>query len=66
MHDEQASCLGFTATFADLFVLNYWSREFLLSAIANRFELRCQSKATDAIVLQNLSLLIIPVVGLLP
>ena len=57
MHNEQASYLGFRATFAALFVLNYWLREFLLSAIANRFELRCQSKATVAIVLQNLSLL---------
>ena len=28
----------------------------LLPAVANRFELRCQSQATDAIVLQNLSL----------
>ena len=25
-----------------LFVLNYWLRELSLSAIANRFELRCQ------------------------
>ena len=31
------------------FVLNYWLREFPLSANANRFELRCQSNATDAI-----------------
>ena len=40
--------------FAALFVLNYRSREFPLSAVADRFELRCQSKAADAIVLQRL------------
>ena len=27
-----------------MFVLNYWLREFLLSEIANRFELRYESK----------------------
>ena len=27
-----------------MFVLNYWLREFLLSTIANRFEMRCESK----------------------
>ena len=30
--------------FAALLVLNYCLREFLLSAFANRFELRCESK----------------------
>ena len=34
---------GFGATFAAVF-LNYWLREFLLSAFANRFELRCEPK----------------------
>ena len=43
-------------TFTALFVLNYWLREFSLSMIANCFELRCQSKATNAIVLQNVSM----------
>ena len=32
-----------------MFVLNYWLREFPLLAIADRFELRCQSKETDTI-----------------
>ena len=27
-----------------MFVLNYWLSEFLLSAFANRFELRCEPK----------------------
>ena len=27
-----------------MFVLNYWLREFLLSAFVNRFELRCETK----------------------
>ena len=27
-----------------MFVLNYWLKEFLLSELANRFELRCESK----------------------
>ena len=48
----------FQANFAASFVLNLFLREFLLSAFANRFELRCETKATDAIVLQNLPLLI--------
>ena len=43
-------------TFTALFVLNYWLREFSLSMIANCFELWCQSKATNAIVLQNVSM----------
>ena len=39
-----------------MFVLTYWLRENSWSEIANLFELRCESKATDAIVLQNLLL----------
>ena len=27
-----------------MFVFNYWLREFILSAFANRFELRCEAK----------------------
>ena len=42
-----------------VFILIYWLTEFSLSAVGNRFELRCQSKANDAIVLQNLLLLAI-------
>ena len=34
----------------------YWLRELPLSEIANHFELRCESNAVDAIVLQNLPL----------
>ena len=34
----------FQGNFAAVFVLNYWWREFLLSAFANRFELRCEPK----------------------
>ena len=47
----------FQGNFAASFVLNFCLREFLLSACANHFELRCETKATDAIVLQNLPLL---------
>ena len=32
----------FQGNFVAMFVLNYWLREFLLSAFANRFELRCE------------------------
>ena len=35
MHNKQ---LGFTATIADFFTLNYWLRDFPLPAVANRFE----------------------------
>ena len=35
---------GFGAAFAAVFVLIYWFREFPLSAVADRFELRCQLK----------------------
>ena len=41
----------FQGNFAASFVLNFCLREFLLSAFANRFELRCEPK-NDAIVLQ--------------
>ena len=34
----------FQGNFAAMFVLNYWLREFPLSALANRFELRCEPK----------------------
>ena len=34
----------FYCNFAVMFVLNYWLREFLLSAFANRFELSCEPK----------------------
>ena len=34
----------FQGNFAAVFVLNYWSRGFLLSAFANHFELRCEPK----------------------
>ena len=56
MHKARVCPTGVGATFAACFDMNYWLREFPLSTIANRFELRCQSKATHAIVLQNLSL----------
>ena len=46
----------FEATSAAVFLLIYRLREFPLPAVANRFELRCQSKITIAIVIQNLSL----------
>ena len=48
-------CL-FRASLTALFVLNLLVASIPLSAVANRFELRCQSKATDAIILKNLSL----------
>ena len=32
----------FQGNFAVMFVFNFWLREFLLSAFANRFELRCE------------------------
>ena len=48
---------GFGEAFELVFVLNYWLRELPLSEISNLFELRCESKATDAIVLRNLPLL---------
>ena len=48
---------GATTPSAALFALNYWLRYFLLSTVTSAFELRCQSKATDTIVLQNLFVL---------
>ena len=48
----------FEGNFAASFVLNFCLREFLLSAFANRFELRCETKATDPIVLKNLPLFV--------
>ena len=44
MHNERASYLGFRETFAALLVLNFWLREFPLSAATNCFEFRCQQK----------------------
>ena len=57
MHKAIVCPTVFRATFVALFVLKYCLREFLLSAVANRFELWCQSKAIDATVSQNLSLI---------
>ena len=34
----------FQGNFMATFVLNFWLREFLLSALANHFELRCEPK----------------------
>ena len=34
----------FRSNFAAVFVLIYWLREFCLSAVVNRFEMRCQLK----------------------
>ena len=56
MHKARVCSVGFGEIFAAWFILNYWSREFSLSAITNGFELRCQSRATHLICLQNLSL----------
>ena len=44
LHKEIVCPTGFGATFAAVFVLIYWLREFPLSAVTNRFELRCQLK----------------------
>ena len=44
MHKAKVWPTGFGTTFASVFVLTYWLRKFPLSAVANRFELRCQSK----------------------
>ena len=44
MHNKREKLPGFQRNFAALFVLNYWLREFPLSAIANLFELKCQQK----------------------
>ncbi len=52
MHKARVCPTSFGETFA-LFVLNYWLREFPLSAAANGSGLRCQSNATVAIVLQS-------------
>ena len=57
MHRTMVWPNDFEATFATLFILNYWLREFPLFVTANCFELRWQSKSADAIVLQDLFLL---------
>ena len=43
-HQVRVCTTGFGATFAAVFVLNYWLKEFLLSAFVYRFELRCEPK----------------------
>ena len=53
MHNAIVSRLGLGTSFAASFVLICCLREFPLSAIANRFEMACQSKATDAIVTKS-------------
>ena len=35
------------------YVLNFWLREFLLSAFANRFELRCEPKQLMLLVAKS-------------
>ena len=57
MHKATVCPTSSRANFAALFVFNYFLREFLLSAVANCFELQFRSKVTGAIVLQNPSLL---------
>ena len=47
---------GFKATFSILFAFTYSSEEFPLSAVVRRFELRCQLRSIDAIVLKYLTL----------
>ena len=47
MHKVKFRGIGFRATFAALFLLNFCLRELPLSSFANRFELQCQSRATD-------------------
>ena len=47
----------FRAAFAAVFASNHSLRECPLSAIANRFEFRCQPKTIDVIALQNLAFL---------
>ena len=44
LHRARVCITGFGATFAAVFDLIYWLRELPLSAVANRFELRCQLK----------------------
>ena len=41
------------ATFAEVFVLIYWLREFSLPSVANRFELRCALKGIDIAILTS-------------
>ena len=38
--------------------LSYWLSEFLLSAFANRFELRCEPKQLMLFILQNMPLFV--------
>ena len=55
MHKVTICPTGFSLTFVALHVLNHWLREILLLAIANNIAFQCQSKTTDAIVLQSQS-----------
>ena len=43
-HTKRELPYWFQGNFVAMFVLNYWLREFHLSAFANRFELRCEPK----------------------
>ena len=44
LHKARLCPIGFGAAFAAVFALIYWLREFPLTAVANRIELRCKSK----------------------
>ena len=44
MHEVRVCPVGVGATSAAVFVLNYRLRQFPLSTVTNRFELRCQLK----------------------
>ena len=55
LRNGTVSATGFRTNVAALFALNYWLGEFPLSTVANRFDFQSQSKVTDAIVVQNLS-----------
>ena len=54
LHKVRVCPTGFRATFAAVFVSIDLLREFPLSAVGNRFEMRCPLK--QAILLQNMSL----------
>ena len=56
--EGKSSPFWFWDDFALSFGLNYWLREFPLSAVTYPFQLRCQSKAADVIILHNLPFLI--------
>ena len=56
LHKARVCPTGFGATFAAIFVLIYRLRQFPLSAVNNRLELRCQLKQLLLSYLQNLLL----------